>query len=90
VGAHAQEIVGMAPEPGRALLEELTDFCTQPQYVYSHAWSVHDLVVWDNRCTLHRATTFEKRKYPRKLHRTTVAGTVPESVLARMPEPAAT
>ena len=89
VGAHAQGVVGMPPEAGRALLQELTDFCTQPQYVYSHAWRVHDLVIWDNRCTLHRATTFEKTKYPRKLHRTTVAGTVPETALARMPEPAA-
>jgi alpha-ketoglutarate-dependent 2,4-dichlorophenoxyacetate dioxygenase len=86
VGAHAQEIVGMPPKEGRALLEELTAFCTQPQFVYSHPWRVHDLVVWDNRCALHRATTFEKTKYRRKLHRTTVAGTMPESVLARMPE----
>jgi alpha-ketoglutarate-dependent 2,4-dichlorophenoxyacetate dioxygenase len=89
VGAHAQEIVGMPPKEGRALLEELTAFCTQPQFVYSHPWRVHDLIVWDNRCALHRATTFEKTKYRRKLHRTTVAGTMPESVLARMPEQAA-
>ena len=86
VGAHAQEVVGMPPAQGRALLEELTDFCTQPQFVYSHAWRVHDLVIWDNRCTLHRATTFDKTRYRRKLHRTTVAGTMPENVLARMPE----
>ena len=86
VGAHAQEVVGMPPKEGRALLEELTAFCTQPQFVYSHAWRVHDLVIWDNRCTLHRATPFDKTKYRRKLHRTTVAGTMPESVLARMPE----
>ena len=89
VGAHAQEIVGMPPQEGRALLEELTAFCTQPQFVYSHPWRVHDLVIWDNRCALHRATTFEKTKYRRKLHRTTVAGTMPEDVLARMPEMAA-
>jgi alpha-ketoglutarate-dependent 2,4-dichlorophenoxyacetate dioxygenase len=86
VGAHAQEIVGMPPKEGRALLEELTEFCTQPQFVYSHPWRVHDLVIWDNRCALHRATPFEKTKYRRKLHRTTVAGTMPESILARVPE----
>jgi alpha-ketoglutarate-dependent 2,4-dichlorophenoxyacetate dioxygenase len=86
VGAHAQEIVGMPPKEGRALLDELTAFCTQPQFVYSHAWRVHDLVIWDNRCALHRATTFDRTKYRRKLHRTTVAGTMPESALARMPE----
>ena len=86
VGAHAQEVVDMPAKEGRALLEELTALCTQPQFVYSHAWRVHDLVIWDNRCTLHRATTFDKTQYRRKLHRTTVAGTMPESVLARMPE----
>ena len=86
VGAHAQEIVGMSREEGRKLLDELTAFCTQPQFVYSHVWREHDLVVWDNRCTLHRATPFDKTRYHRKLHRTTVAGTVPESALARMPE----
>ncbi len=86
VGSHAQEILGMSRESGRALLAELTAFCTQPQFVYSHPWREHDLVIWDNRCTLHRATTFDKTKYRRKLHRTTVAGTAPDSALASMPE----
>jgi alpha-ketoglutarate-dependent 2,4-dichlorophenoxyacetate dioxygenase len=86
VGSHAQEIVGMSREEGRRILDELTEFCTQPRFVYSHPWREHDLVIWDNRCTLHRATTFDKTKYRRKLHRTTVAGTAPETVLARMPE----
>ena len=85
-GSHAQEIVGMPREAGRALLDELTAFCTQPQFVYSHAWRQHDLVIWDNRCALHRATSFDKTGYRRKMHRTTVAGTLPESVLAKMPE----
>jgi alpha-ketoglutarate-dependent 2,4-dichlorophenoxyacetate dioxygenase len=86
VGSHAQEILGMSREEGRRILDELTELCTQPQFVYSHRWREHDLVIWDNRCTLHRATTFDKTKYRRKLHRTTVAGTTPDSVLARMPE----
>lgn len=85
VGAHAQEVVGMPPKEGRALLEELTAFCTLPQFVYSHRWRALDLVMWDNRCTLHRATPFDKTRYRRNLHRTTVAGTMPESVLAHMP-----
>jgi alpha-ketoglutarate-dependent 2,4-dichlorophenoxyacetate dioxygenase len=85
VGSHAQEIVGMSREEGRALLDELTAFCTEPQFVYSHSWRQHDLVIWDNRCALHRATTFDKTRYRRKMHRTTVAGTVPDSGLARMP-----
>jgi alpha-ketoglutarate-dependent 2,4-dichlorophenoxyacetate dioxygenase len=86
VGSHAQEIVGMPREEGRKLLDELTEFCTQPQFVYSHPWRLHDLVIWDNRCALHRATTFDKTKYQRKMHRTTVAGTTPDSALAKMPE----
>jgi alpha-ketoglutarate-dependent 2,4-dichlorophenoxyacetate dioxygenase len=89
VGAHAQEVVGMLPAQGRALIEELTVICAQPQFVYSHPWRVRDLVIWDNRCALHRATAFDKSRYRRKLHRTTVAGTMPESMLARIPELAA-
>ena len=87
VGSHAQEIVGMAPEEGGRILDQLTAFCTQPQFVYSHAWRDGDAVMWDNRCTLHRATMFDKTRYKRKLHRTTIAGRSPESAFARMPEP---
>ena len=87
VGAHAQEIVGMPPTEGRRMLDELTAFCTQPQFVYSHHWRDGDAVMWDNRCTLHRATPFDKTKYKRKLHRTTIAGKAPDSGFARMPEP---
>jgi len=85
VGSHAQEIVGMPPEEGAKLLEELTEFCTQPQFVYSHHWRDGDAVMWDNRCTLHRATTFDKTKYKRKLHRTTIAGKAPDTAFAVMP-----
>jgi alpha-ketoglutarate-dependent 2,4-dichlorophenoxyacetate dioxygenase len=87
VGAHAQEIVGMPPKEGRGMLEELTAFCTQPKYVYSHHWRDGDAVMWDNRCTLHRATAFDKTRYKRKLHRTTIAGKAPDSAFASMPEP---
>lgn len=89
VGAHAQEIVGMPPKEGRRMLEELTAFCTQPKYVYSHHWRDGDAVMWDNRCTLHRATTLDKTRYKRKLHRTTIAGKAPDSAFASMPEPRA-
>jgi alpha-ketoglutarate-dependent 2,4-dichlorophenoxyacetate dioxygenase len=89
VGSHAQEIVGMPSDEARKLLDDLTELCTQPQFVYSHPWRQHDVVMWDNRCALHRATTFDKTRYRRKMHRTTVAGTAPDSALARMPEPRA-
>src|SRR5688572_1087397 len=87
VGAHAQEIVGMSVDEGAKLIEELNDFCTQPQFVYSHQWRDGDAVMWDNRCTLHRATTFDRTKYKRKLHRTTIAGKAPDTAWATMPEP---
>jgi len=87
VGSHAQEIVGMDPEEGGRILDELTAFCSQPQFVYSHAWRDGDAVMWDNRCTLHRATTFDRTKYKRKLHRTTIAGKAPDIAFAQMPEP---
>ena len=89
VGAHAQEIIDMPRAEARALINELTEFCTQPQFVYSHVWRQHDLVIWDNRCALHRATTFDKIKHRRNMHRTTVAGTLPDSALACMPARAA-
>jgi len=86
VGSHAQEVVGMPPEEGAKLIDELTAFCTQPQFVYSHAWRDGDAVMWDNRCTLHRATTFDRAKYKRKLHRTTIAGMAPDTAFAVMPD----
>jgi alpha-ketoglutarate-dependent 2,4-dichlorophenoxyacetate dioxygenase len=85
VGSHAQEIVGMLPEEGAKLLDELTAFVTQPKYFYSHPWRDGDAVMWDNRCTLHRATTFDKTKYKRKLHRTTIAGKTPDAAFGAMP-----
>lgn len=86
VGSHAQEIIGMSPEQGRKLLDEITAFCTQPQFFYSHPWLDGDAVMWDNRCALHRATTFDKTKYKRKMHRTTVAGLAPDTLFATLPQ----
>jgi alpha-ketoglutarate-dependent 2,4-dichlorophenoxyacetate dioxygenase len=72
LASHASHIVDMPVDEGRALLRELTEFATQPQFVYSHEWRVGDIVIWDNRCTMHRATPFEDTKYPRDVRRTTV------------------
>jgi alpha-ketoglutarate-dependent 2,4-dichlorophenoxyacetate dioxygenase len=78
VSGHIERLVGMAPEAGRALKVELIDWCTRPGYVYRHRWRRHDLVVWDNRCALHRATNIPVRER-RLMHRTTVAGVGPVS-----------
>ena len=72
-GAHAGHIYGMPYEEGKALLEWLTEFATQPQFVYSHKWTVGEIVIWDNRATLHRAGKFEgSTTYRRDMRRTTV------------------
>jgi alpha-ketoglutarate-dependent 2,4-dichlorophenoxyacetate dioxygenase len=74
LGAHASHIIGWPLDKGHALLKELTEFTTQPRFVYSHTWNVGDMVLWDNRCTLHRATPFELGQHKRLLQRTTVEG----------------
>jgi len=71
------EILDMAFEEGRALLQELRAFATRPEFVYAHHWQVGDAILWDNRCTLHCATPFDETRYERLMHRTTIAGDVP-------------
>jgi alpha-ketoglutarate-dependent taurine dioxygenase len=63
---------------GEALLAELQDFATQERFVYRHHWRPGDLVMWDNRCLLHRAlANFEMDRYARVLNRTVVRGDAP-------------
>jgi len=81
IGAHASHIVGWPIAEGRALLAELTALATQPEFCLSHAWREDDLIVWDNRAVLHRATAYDATQYKRLMQRTTVAGdrpTVPQ------------
>ena len=75
MGAAAVNIVGWPIEEGRALLKELVEHATQPHLVHCHKWRQMDLLMWDNRAVLHRATPWEADKYPRLIRRTTVAGT---------------
>jgi len=72
LASHASHIVGWPVEEGRALIEELIAFATQPQFVHQHRWSVGDLVMWDNRCTMHRGRPYDDTQR-RVLHRTTVS-----------------
>lgn len=71
LASHASRIVDWPVPEGRLLLRELIEHATQPQFVYRHRWRVGDLVIWDNRCTMHRATPFEDTKYRRELRRVT-------------------
>lgn len=75
-GAHASYVEGMPFGEGRSLIRELTHHATRAEFVYRHSWRRHDLVMWDNRCALHRGRPWD-RGYARVMHRTTVAGAGP-------------
>ena len=70
IGAHAKEIVGWPADKSRALLGELLARATQPEHTYRHEWRSGDVVVWDNRAALHRATLYDGSKYRRLMQRT--------------------
>jgi alpha-ketoglutarate-dependent 2,4-dichlorophenoxyacetate dioxygenase len=72
LASHASHIIGWPMEEGRALIEGLIAFATQPQFVYQHRWTAGDLVMWDNRCTMHRGRPYDDTQR-RVLHRTTVS-----------------
>lgn len=76
LGAHASHIVGWPIPEGRMLLLDLLEHTTKPERVYSHKWRVGDMVIWDNRVTLHRGRRYDE-SYPRDLRRTTTRD-VPE------------
>lgn len=72
IGSHADYIIGMDEAEGRALLDSLVDFASQPQFIYRHEWQQGDLLIWDNRCTLHRARPFDYFGVKRDLRRSTI------------------
>jgi alpha-ketoglutarate-dependent 2,4-dichlorophenoxyacetate dioxygenase len=75
LSSHAGTIQGWTIPEARMFLRDLTEFATQQRFVYSHIWRVNDLVVWDNRTTMHRARRFDHSEI-RDVRRTTVAGDV--------------
>jgi alpha-ketoglutarate-dependent 2,4-dichlorophenoxyacetate dioxygenase len=82
VASHASRIIDWPVPEGRLLLRDLIEHATQRQFVYRHAWRDGDLVIWDNRATMHRATPFEDTKHRRELRRVTTLD-VPEPAAAR-------
>ena len=79
LGMHAAYIEDMPFAQGQALIAELERHATQPEFIYRHQWAPGDLLMWDNRCLLHRAdANFETAQYPRVLHRTCLRGTPTE------------
>jgi len=70
------EVEGMGPAEGKQLIDELTAFAEQTRFVYRHRWAPDDVLMWDNRCTMHQVTPFDPRER-RVMHRTTIVGTEP-------------
>lgn len=79
IGGHATGIVGWPEDEALALLDELYAFATQDRFIYVHKWKKGDLVIWDNRCTLHRATPLETDAFKRDVRRTTINEYGPET-----------
>jgi alpha-ketoglutarate-dependent 2,4-dichlorophenoxyacetate dioxygenase len=76
LSSHAGAILGMSVPEARLLLRDLTEHATQREFVYVHKWTLHDLVMWDNRQTMHRVRRYDQSQ-PRDMRRATVAGTEP-------------
>jgi alpha-ketoglutarate-dependent 2,4-dichlorophenoxyacetate dioxygenase len=82
MGAHASHIIGWPVPEGRLLLRELMERATQREFVHRHAWRAGDLVIWDNRCTMHRGRAYDDMHQVRDLRRVTtmdVASTVEQA-----------
>jgi alpha-ketoglutarate-dependent 2,4-dichlorophenoxyacetate dioxygenase len=73
VASHIGRVFGMPDDEGRVLVDGLIAHATQRQFVYTHRWRLYDLVMWDDRCTMHRGTEFDDLRYRRDLQRATVS-----------------
>ena len=78
IGNHATHVIGWPLDEGQRFLQELNDFAAQPRFIYVHKWRAGDLIIWDNRCTLHRGAGWDVFKYKRDLRRTTINEYGPE------------
>ncbi len=84
LASHAGRVIGMDDAEGARLIEELTAHATQRQFVYTHRWRVNDLVIWDNRQTMHRGTAFDDLRWKRDVQRATVEDVANSCVQAGM------
>jgi alpha-ketoglutarate-dependent 2,4-dichlorophenoxyacetate dioxygenase len=85
LASHASRIIDWPLPDGRLLLRDLSEHATQREYTYTHSWQVGDLVIWDNRATMHRGLAYDDTKYRRELRRVTsldLPRAVPEPMLA--------
>ena len=74
--SHTSHFEGLEIDESRRIIQEVTEFCARPQFVYRHRWRPGDLVFWDNRCTMHRVLPWDDQ-YRRLMHRTTIKGDKP-------------
>jgi len=77
LASHAGTIVGWPMAEARIFLRDLIEYATQPQFVYVHQWQLHDLVMWDNRQTMHRVRRFNETEDIRDVRRTTISSDGP-------------
>ena len=77
LASHAGTIVGWPMAEGRIFLRDLIEHATEPRFVYVHQWQIHDLVIWDNRQTMHRVRRFNETADARDVRRTTITGDGP-------------
>jgi alpha-ketoglutarate-dependent 2,4-dichlorophenoxyacetate dioxygenase len=77
LASHAGAISGLSAADAEALLGELIAHATQRQFVYSHRWRLNDLVMWDDRCTMHRGLAFDDQRFKRDMRRATVSDVAP-------------
>jgi taurine dioxygenase len=77
LGSHAQRIAGLSDNEGIGLIERLMAHIAEPRFVYDHTWRPGDLVMWDNRAVLHRATEYDTAVEPRIVRRTVITGDEP-------------
>jgi alpha-ketoglutarate-dependent 2,4-dichlorophenoxyacetate dioxygenase len=81
IAAHTMDVEGMPRDEGRALIRELIEHATQPQYVFSVNWNAGDMVIWDNLCSMHRGGDYDYAHEKRDMRRTTVReGTEPHQM----------
>jgi alpha-ketoglutarate-dependent 2,4-dichlorophenoxyacetate dioxygenase len=73
IASHIGRVLGMPDDEAKVLVDQLIAHATQRQFVYTHRWRLHDLVMWDDRCTMHRGTEFDDLRYTRDMHRATVS-----------------
>ena len=87
LAAHASRIIDWPVPEGRLLLRDLIEHATQPEFVYRHTWSTGDLVIWDNRATMHRARPFDDAHYRRELRRVTTLDIEPSTIVTSDADP---